>query len=257
MIRALLSPLLVLLALALVGVAAAPAAAQPVVLEPGRCEAEPPATDDTGLPTTWGDYDLAGDLVDPLATVRALLDPTMQQSHALTSSARADIKRAARAFGYHVVGMITKETPTGVRLAIQLAALPLVRKVTVDVDQTLFDVVFDDEIRRRMRLRIGTYLPWAPDSRHCEVLAEQQRLEAYLFEEGYFDATVQIQEQHDRGSIELKVKVVLNEPYQVDTAKIKFVRAPGAPPLLVADAELRKIFVHKGRCLVAGFFCGG
>jgi len=227
---------------------------RPVELEIGRCEQEPPVANDSGIPTTWGEYELVGELVDKPELLRALLDPTMQQSHALTSSARADIRRAARSFGYHLVRLALVE---GGKLVVNLAPLPIVRRVKVDVDQSLFDTQFDDEIRRRMRLRIGTYMPSDPEIRKCEIETEQKRLEEYLFEEGYFDATVKITEDHRGATILLDVDADLNDPYQIDVPKIQFVRAPGAPPFRVPVSELRATFVPERTCILFGVACYG
>ncbi|MBA3541349.1 MAG: hypothetical protein H0T79_17185, partial [Deltaproteobacteria bacterium] len=235
----------------------------PTVFDPAACNVERVTTVDSGIPTTWADYEITGELVDPPDVVRALLDPTMQGSHALTASARADIRRAAMSFGYHVVGMPTRVVGGQVHQIVHLAPLHLIRNVTVTIDRpvswnelvkTFTQPLFEEEIRRRMHLRIGTYLGWAPGTRKCELLAEQTRIEQYLFDEGYFDARATIEEKVARASVRLEVKVDLGEPYQVDVARVKVVKAAGASPLLISEAEIRDVFAHR-KCV--GSVCFG
>ncbi len=228
---------------------------RPIELDVGHCDATQVELADQGIPTTWRDYEIEGELLESKDTVRALLDPTLQNSHALTASTRNDIRRAAKAFGYYVLGLSTTSTAAGVKLSVHVEPLPLIRKVDVNVEQTWFGIRFDDEIRRRMRLRVGGYLPWTPEARTCEIVTEQKRLEEYLAEEGYFDANVFIKQDIDHHAVKLSVKVELGTVYTIDPRRIKVAKQPGPIAPVFTDDELRAVFVHRGNCLVWGTIC--
>ena len=167
----------------------APAAAQPAapVCVRNRPAAPPLATP----PATWNDFEIEGELADPADTVRTLFAPVMQRRTSLTDDTRNDILGIARKYGYFLVAITTRETPAGSHAVLKLAPLPLVRKVNVDIKQSPFATLLDDQVRRRMRIRTGTYLPWTPAERTCELDDEVAQIADYLhLEEGYFDATV-------------------------------------------------------------------
>src|SRR5262249_26069218 len=137
----------VVVALAALWALAAPAAAQPPIAEPApatpaaaTCARGPrptaPAAALATPPATWNDFDIEGELQDPAETVRALFVPVMTRRTSLTDDARNDIIEIARKYGYHVVGVSTREVATGSHAVLQLAPLPLVRKVNVDIKQS-------------------------------------------------------------------------------------------------------------------------
>ena len=93
---------------------------QATKFDPAACVkvAPVPPGDNVGAPpVTWNDFDVVGELRDPAATVRTLLEPTMSRHRALTQTARDDIGVITTAFGYHLVGVSTKDTPTGLLTA--------------------------------------------------------------------------------------------------------------------------------------------
>lgn len=237
----------------------------PVKFEPAMCVAPTPpraaagaangaASDVSAVPVTWNEFDLTGSFVDPAATVRALIAPTMERHRALTEDARAAIRRSANAFGYHVVGIGTRDTPAGTRAVVHLAPLPMVRKIGVHVKQSVLDTLLDDEIRRRMRVRVGAYLPWNPRDRWCELYDETQRVEEFLRDEGYHEARATIAQNVDGEALTLDVHVALGPEYTVDVDAIEIADA-GA---LAVDADdIRAKFRHRGTCLFGPYACLG
>ncbi len=236
-----------------------------IVFDPSTCgrekEDEQAATTEASpVPVTWSDFELTGSIIDAKGTVRALLAPTLNRHRALTQDARGEIMRAATAFGYQVVGLGTRDTPGGTILAVHLAPLPMVRRVNVDIDhinfkRKLVDTFFDDEVKRRMRVRPGAYLAWSPNDRACELYEETRRVEEYLHDEGFFEARATIEQafDDDRVGVTLRVDVELGPEYRTAIDKIQF---PDAGRLTVDVAELREKFRHK-TCLFGKFVCFG
>jgi outer membrane protein assembly factor BamA len=223
--------------------------------DPTTCEKKP-STDTPGgaqIPVVWSDFDLTGTLRDPMPIVRDLLAPTMNRHHALTEDAREDIIAAASAFGYHVVGLGTREVGKTTHASVHLAPLPIIRHVDVSISQHWYDTLFRDEVRRRMRLRAGGYLPWSPAQRACQLLKEKQRTEDYLHDEGYFDATAKVDEVIDGDGTSISVAVELNEAYTTAIDRIK-IDESGKLPIDVS--EIREKFRHP-RCLLRDQICRG
>ncbi|MBA3451801.1 MAG: BamA/TamA family outer membrane protein [Deltaproteobacteria bacterium] len=214
-------------------------------------------TDVSAPPPTWNDFDVTGELRDARATVRALLEPTMTRQQALTETAREQIRAVSGAFGYHLVGIGLKEAPAGTVAIIHLSPLPMVRKVDVDVDQSIFDTlsspILDDEVRRRMRVRTGSYLPWSPHDRACVLHEEKLRIEEFLREEGFIEATVDVQERRKGTGIALELEVHLGPEYTAGLINIA-----DREPNNVSDDEIRSKFRHTSFCIVGkGRLCFG
>lgn len=229
-----------------------------------RLDAAPAAAGTNLAPVTWADFDLTGKFLDKPETVRALLAPTLLRHRALTSDARQDIRQAARAFGYHVVGIGTREAQGGTHLVVHVEPLPIVRAVDVDPGVPWYGAVLGgvrllhDDVRRRMRTRTGAYLPWDPIARRCEIEAEKERVLEYLHDEGYFDARVAMRQKVSGVGVTIKVKLDLGTPYRADISRIA---VPGAGALAIGVDEIRGKFQHKGTCLfgsgATAFLCYG
>jgi outer membrane protein assembly factor BamA len=229
----------------------------PAICEPRKAEQQPAAPQPgvvAAPPVTWSDFDLSGTLIDPEPTVRALMTPTMTRIRALTDDARVEIARSAGEFGYHLVGLGTRETPTGTRAVVHLAPKPIVRRIDVDVSQSVFSQLIDDEIARRMTKRVGSYLPWDPIARACELWRETVNIEGYLRDEGYFEARASIEQQISGASVILEVNVAPGPAYTVDVDRIGIVEVG---TLQVSHRDIREQFRHRGRCLVGPYVCFG
>jgi outer membrane protein assembly factor BamA len=240
-------------------------------------------------PIPWSSFEIRGTLLENTETVRALLEPTLTQFRTSLSAATLPQVAAITArFGYQMIGWMTVDEPDGTKLVLNLAPLPLVRKVDVDIkDQPLFGVVLDEEIKRRMSIRRGSYLPWDSIRRQCALLDEKHRIEEFLYDEGYFDATVTLFSVPRDEYADVRVNVRLGETdkdrekrnAKVETSIKKYsvgnvtvTCPPGTEArkkgcfdsatgerveLAVPPSEIRKIFESTRRCLVGGICFGG
>lgn len=224
-------------------------------------------------PIAWTEFEVQGKLVEDKKIVRALLEPTLSQFRTSLSAATLPQVAAITArFGYQLVGQTTQDLPDGARLVLSLEPLPLVRKVDVDIkDQPFFGKVLDEEIKRRMGIRRGSYLPWEPIRRQCALLDEKARILEFLFDEGYFDATVRIYYvPRDLQYADVRVDVELGDKYEVKQVTVTC--PPGSEPrkkqrfdtstnelvkLDVPLPEIMEIFEHKRTCLILGICRGG
>ncbi|HEX3764231.1 MAG TPA: POTRA domain-containing protein [Kofleriaceae bacterium] len=194
-------------------------------------------------PVTWNDFEIEGELQDPPDVARTLLAPVMTRRTSLTDAARADIATTAGQLGYHVVSLTTRDTPGGTHAVLRLAPRPLVRKVDIDIKQSLLTILLDDQVRRRMRIRTGTYLPWDPADRKRELDAETRQIADYLhFEEGYFDATVEHTERTRGGGIEITMRIQLGSDYR--TGEIQVANPEGLIDTTIDRAAVIKQFQH-------------
>ena len=217
--------------------------------DPASCGRAAPVITATSAdpPVTWGGFEIKGELTESEATLRGLFEPTMRRHRAMTESARGDITKIASSFGYHMVGLGTRDTPQGIVAVITLSPLPLVRRIDVDVKQGFFEKfttpLFEEEIKRRLRVRVGTYLSWTPKERACEIYDEQRRVEEYLRDEGYFAAKVATSQKKVGRGITLRLKIGLGPKYEIDTAQIKI--APRDDTPTVTDAQIKQTFQHR------------
>jgi outer membrane protein assembly factor BamA len=236
-----------LLLLLVIALAAAPAAAQPdppprtpaltprTEIEPvsdtaarrasaaaGSClkrdQSAPATPSGIELPqVTWNGFEIAGVLRDRPDTVRTLFTPVMTRRSSWTKAARDDVHETAKRFGYFVVSLGMK----GTHAIVHLAPRPIVRKVTIDIKQSPFATLLDDQVRRRMRIRTGTYLPWTPAERACELDEELAHIADYLhFEEGYFDAKVEHHEARRGDGLEITMRIVLGSEYRTGIIRV-------------------------------------
>ena len=203
-------------------------------------------------PVTWNGFEVEGRLRDDAAMVRTLLAPTLERHRALTDAAREDLARITNAFGYHLVELTTRDTPSGVHAVVHLAPMPMVRRIAVDIDQGWFDTLLEDEVRRRMRVRVGAYLPWPPTERACDLYEEERRIQEFLRDEGFIDAKVTITQSKNDLAVTLTIKVRLGSAYTTGIVNI----APRDPDG-VGDDEIQKKFRHPAHCLPAEIYCWG
>lgn len=223
----------------------------PTKFDPSTCGKTPSTTPaaPTTPPVTWSGFEIKGSLTEPEATIRALFEPTMQRHRALTEDARADIERLAASFGYHLLGLGTRDDKSGTLAVIQLSPLPIVRRIQVDVKQSIVDLfttpLFEDEIKRRLRVRVGSYLPWTPHERDCQVYDEQRRVEEYLRDEGYFEAKVSPRQSKSGRGITLKLKVTLGSKYEVGQINVTL----SDPIAGLSEGDISRLFRHKN-CLL-------
>ncbi|HET9626382.1 MAG TPA: POTRA domain-containing protein, partial [Kofleriaceae bacterium] len=172
-------------------------------------------------PVTWSDFDVEGELREPADTVRALFTPVMTRYTSLTEDARTSITSTAAKYGYHVIAIDPRESAKGTHAVLRLGANPLVRKVKIDIKQSPFTTLLDDQISRRMSVRVGTYLPWSPAERACDLAEEQARIADYLhFEEGFFDAKVDHVEELRGDGLEITIRIELGPEYKTGRVSV-------------------------------------
>ena len=207
-------------------------------------------------PVTWTDFELVGALSESATTVRALFEPTLRRHRALTDDARNDIRRIASAFGYHLVGLSTRESAQGTLAVVHVAPLPLVRRIDVKVNvDSLWDTLLDDEIRRRMRVRAGSYLPWTPKDRACDLHDETRRIEEFLRDEGFIDARARIDQTLDKSAdAGLRLSISVTPGPRYTTGRIDIV---GGEPSEISETEIRNVFRHDRFCVPLLPWCIG
>jgi len=233
----------------------APGADTPIPAAIGGCLKKAPTAPaaPSGIgppPVTFNEFEIEGELQDSPATVRALFTPVMTRRTSLTEAARADVTTTATRYGYYLVSLGSRETAKGTHAVIKLAPLPLVRKVNIDIKQSPFATLLDDQVRRRMRIRTGAYLPYRAADRKCELDDEQTHIADYLhFEEGYFDAKVEHQETVRGSGLEITIRIELGDEYTTGVVRVE------NPDVLARTVDVREIikqFQHD-TCL----FCFG
>ena len=149
--------------------------------------------------------------------------------------------------GYELLA--TSTAPSGYelrngRLVLHIAPLPIIRKVEVDIPkENLLDKLFDEDIRRRMRLRVGAYLPHAQRAQQCALLEEQGRIEDYLHDEGNPDAVAVAVAKIEGGVVTVHVTITLGNVYELDREHV-VVRTPTDVPLPIPVEDIREQFHH-------------
>ncbi|HET9987577.1 MAG TPA: POTRA domain-containing protein, partial [Kofleriaceae bacterium] len=224
---------------------------------PGALIEPAPTSDQLATPIPWNDFSIDGSFIagDSKDTLHAIFEPTFNVHRTnFTAATWKVIAALAAKFGYQLVGHVVTEQPQGPRLAISVAPLPLVRRVYTSVDSHsvlfgLFDKLLDDEVGRRLRVRPGSYLPWEPIRRQCAMADERDRVESYLHDEGYADATVQIDTAFESpGAVQIRIHVDAGKQKYV-VGLIRVVSATPGESLAVSTAEINKIFAHGDNCL--------
>jgi outer membrane protein assembly factor BamA len=232
-----------------------PEADAPVTGEPAEAAPAAPApVASVTPPAHWTEWTVTGRLIDDRETIEAVLETEMVTHRALTESAQADIAAACERYGYELVGFATESLGGGgVRAVLHIEPIPIVRRVTVRIPTSLHPkkipenfiaATMDEEIRRRMRLREGTALPWAEGARQGALDEEAQRISEYLRDEGFFDATVRLGVTLDGGyGALLELRVNLGTPYHLGRVRIENER-----DLAIDGATLRDMLRRRTLC---------
>jgi outer membrane protein assembly complex protein YaeT len=211
----------------------------------------PPAPPAAEPPAQWTRWEVTGTLIDPAARVRALLDEPMRTHRALTQTARNELALACKRLGYQLLDLVVTRPADGEVLAtLQLEPMVMVRWVDVTLSQRFYDVLLDDEVRRRMRLRPGVYLPWDAANRQQRLASEAERVESYLRDEGFFEATATVSvERVGRYGARVRVKASLGPSYKV--GKVTVVNAgASATDLALSDDDIAGEFHHGWACVL-------
>jgi outer membrane protein insertion porin family len=230
---------------------------------PGAPTWPEPAGGQLETPIPWTEFSIEGRLVDSTSEVHAMLEPTLERYRtSLTpKTLRDELAKVVAKLGYQ---LLSYELTSG-RLVLHVAALPIIRRVDVKIPgESPFDKLFDEDVRRRMRLRVGAYLPFDPRDldraaqptphRACALLEEQARLEDYLHDEGNFGAEVKLVAQVEHGQATVHVQIALGKVYELCRQHMK-VRTLSNEPLAIAEGEVREVFHHwlSGRFRITQF----
>ena len=241
-------------------------------------------------PIPWTEFEVKGQLLEKPDFVHQLLEPTLNQFRtSLSAATLPQVAQITARFGYQLLGYSTQDVADGTKLILTLRPLPFVRKVDVDVDdQPWPGKVLDDEIKRRMSIRRGSYLPWDSFRRQCALLDETRRIEDYLFDEGYFDATAHVYYVPRGEYADVRVSVHLGETddqrrkrgakggskaAKYSVGNVTVTCPPGSEPkndqgcydsatgerieLVISPSTIRRIFAHTQRCFIGGICIGG
>lgn len=235
----------------------APALANQLVtgraIDPLTCEYRQTDSASAAPPVQWTRWELAGTRIDRDAPLRAIFDAYLEEHRALTASTREELMALARAAGYQLTGLGTKQVGTEVLATLALVPRPLIRRIDVVPRQSLFEPIIKEDIERHMQLRVGNYVGWAADLRACESQREARHLEDYLREQGFFEATVNVRMTIDgQAGAYLNVDVALGPSYLM--GRIRFERSN---PTIVTEDELRGLFMHARSCLPLVPVCFG
>ncbi|NVB78253.1 MAG: BamA/TamA family outer membrane protein [Kofleriaceae bacterium] len=230
----------------------------------------PPASAALATPIPWTELELEGRFIESKDTVRRLLEPILAPYRtSLSAATMPQVALLIARFGYQLVGHHTVDLPNGTRLVLELAPLPLVRRVDVKIARSylgitgIADKPLDDEIRQRMSIRTGTYLPLNSVLRRCQLLEEERRVVEYLHDEGYFEAKVEIFTVMEVSRAEVRVRVTLGDAFTV--GKVTVQCPPGTErnkrgrcinpttntieELAISEATIKNQFAHSRFCL--------
>jgi outer membrane protein assembly factor BamA len=207
----------------------------------------------------WTEFELTGNLIDDPDRLRRLFEPELRSRKTLDEQARNDLAAFAAKLGYQLVD--TAQGPIrggGTKLTLVLDPVVVVRWVDVSMKQGLWDslrsnALLDDEVRRRLRVRVGTSLPWERDDRQALLNEDSERIRRFLRDEGYFEAVVEITlEPVGRYGMRARVKATLGPKYKL--GRVEIVNASsGGTDLAIPTREVAATFSRGSRFTYARF----
>jgi outer membrane protein insertion porin family len=212
--------------------AADPDAAQPAA-DPDAAQPAPASVTDTietrEPPLLWQEWEIRGKNLsgDTRQTLRAFFAPKMSSQQAITRDSREELSRFAQNIGYYLLDITAEKGAAGTMAVLHLEPVTLVRRVSVDVDNSpirfyRFDTVFEDEIVRRMRLRAGSPLERTAAGRARQLRVEADRITDYLRHQGYFEAKVDIKIKPDgEHGTRLLVEIQKGPRYEVGDIEVR------------------------------------
>jgi outer membrane protein assembly factor BamA len=202
-------------------------------------------------PVQWTRWEVTGTLIDPPARVRALLASDLRSHRALSADARTALAEACERLGYHLQDLaITRPTEGEVVATLVLEPIVMVRWVDVQLSQRFYDVLLDDEVRRRMRLRPGVYLPWDAATRQQRLAGEAARIESYLRDEGFIEAKATVGlERVGRYGARVNVRASLGPSYRVGEVTVVNAGTTGTD-LALSSADIAAEFHHGWACVL-------
>jgi outer membrane protein assembly factor BamA len=216
-----------------------------------------PAVQWTELAVAQADPDKR--LLDAPDTIRGLLLPAFDQNRMNEEPTRTvAIGHAVAAYGYQLVRVGTETIGDGVRATLFLAPLPLVRRVSINVHGSLFGNTYEDEVRHRMAVKPGAYLPYVSDNQVCVLDDEVEHIVDYLHDEGYFQASARIVPKIEAdGGAKLTVDIDLNDDYVTDRDGGRPIVVDNSAIKVMPPDQIRERFIHRPVCFFGTIICLG
>lgn len=207
----------------------------------------------------WTEIELKGNLIDDPARLRRVFEAELRTRKTFDDQARNALAAFAEKLGYQLVDTAEGPSPRGgTKLTLVLDPVVIVRWVDVSVKQGLIDALLsnallDDEVRRRLRVRVGTSLPWELDDRQALLNEDSERIRRYLRDEGFFEAQVAIVlEPVGRYGMRARVSATLGPKYEL--GRIEVLNASsGDTDLAIPAREIIASFSRGRRFTYARF----
>lgn len=234
---------------------------QATELAPATTELSPQATElseSSALPADiipaikWREWEVRGRLIDNGAIVRGFLAPVMEHNRRWGSREQRAVIEFLRDIGYYAVIANEPLDDGGVRAVINVEPVLRVRHVRIEFASLLNQIkqpVFDDEIKRRMRLRPGAALPLDKTMLAEEIEIEEERIADYLRNIGFFEAEVEIETEPDGPhAVMLTVSINKGPAYHVGRISV-------SGNTIIDDQTIAAMLHHPRLCIIQ--ICGG
>lgn len=168
---------------------------------------------------------LEGELIDPRPTLEAFLSPLLGDPGSGGANWSEGLEERvfevlATKLRYHGRARTQAVADGGVSLVLTLEPITTVRYIQIDIRagalERFREPIFADEVQRRMTLRQGSSLARSAPEREAQLRSEADRLARFLRNDGFFDATVRIEER-PVGPYAAKLSVIVTPgtPYKI------------------------------------------
>ncbi len=218
-------------------------------------EASPPPVSDVPTawtdvpepPIEWEDWTIEGQLLDPPEVVRALYEPVMDQNRGWGEQQQRNVAEFSQQLGYHLRVRNEPLSAGGVRAVLDLVPITRVRRVDIsfaDLAEQVRHPVFKEEIMRRMRLRPGAELARDRAARAEQIREEAERVADYLRNDGFFEASVEIDHQPAGPyAVQLDVDIDKGPAYRVGDIEV-------VGNETISDEDIADQFRHARFCIL-------
>jgi outer membrane protein assembly complex protein YaeT len=143
-------------------------------------------TDTIGEPVV-GTIKLTGELLDDEAALREVLDGVLGKERRWNDDTCSRTRALLDLLRYDVALHATPTDPT--TLTVGVAPRTMVRRIRVTGN---WYQIYEDEVRRRLRIRPGTALEGDPQLRDAQYAEDELRVREFLSREGFFEAVVRL-----------------------------------------------------------------
>lgn len=168
--------------------------------------APPPVEPDA--PALLG-YSVRGALAESEAELRAALDPLLRPGQPWDAGAQKSVLDLLERLRYQVAPPTVERRAGGVWVTFELRPYTLIRHVEVSGTGSFLTELYEDDVKRRLRLREGSPVPDDPRDREQVLDEEARRVEEWLARQGFFEARVAIYARDD-GPYALRLHIRIN-----------------------------------------------